>query len=76
MRWTHQPNHSFAKEKTMSKHKAKTNPANPTKPSDATRVQGDVAAKHDGKIPPKSHVRRMQKAAVKNFGKSGGKKTK
>lgn len=60
----------------MSKSKAKTTPANPTTPEDASRVQSSVATKHDGKIPPNSHVKRMQKAAAKRFGKSGGKKSK
>lgn len=58
----------------MSKNKAKSRPAKLTTPVDATRVQGIVAGKHGGQVPKGNYVGRLQRAATKNFGKSGGKK--
>jgi hypothetical protein len=44
-----------------------------TTPSDASRAQSTVARTNGGVIPPTSHVRRLQSAAARNFGKSGSK---
>jgi hypothetical protein len=58
----------------MSKSKAKPRPPKLTKPVDASRAQSAIAGKHDGQVPKDSYVGRLQRAAMKNFGKSGGKK--
>lgn len=57
----------------MHKQQSRTAPTNPTKPSDASRIQGKVALANGGMVPKGSHVGRLQGAAARNFGKSGGK---
>ncbi len=57
----------------MNKHQSRTAPSNPTTPSDASRVQSTVARVSKGAVPKGSHVGRLQRAAARNFGKSGGK---
>lgn len=47
--------------------------SNLTTPTDASRAQGAVARENNGAIPLNSHVRRLQSAAARNFGKSGSK---
>jgi len=44
----------------------------PSTPKVASRVQGAVA-RSTGSIPAGSYVGRIQRAAARNFGKSGGK---
>lgn len=56
----------------MSKSKSHTSPVRTT-PADASRVQRAVAAQHGGQVPKGSYVGRLQGAAAKHFGKSGGK---
>lgn len=58
----------------MSKSKARRRPSKLTAPVDASRTQRAVAGKHEGQVPKDSYVGRLQRAATKNFGKSGGKK--
>lgn len=57
----------------MSKPTVKANPPKLTTPRVVARVQGAVARDNGGLVPKGSHVGRMQKAAVRNFGKPGGK---
>jgi hypothetical protein len=57
----------------MSKASVNVTKTNLTKPKDASRVQGVVAKANGGAIPKGSFVGRMQNAADRNFGKSGGK---
>lgn len=47
--------------------------SNLTKPTDASRVQSAVAKDNGGKVPAGSYVGNLQRAAVRNYGKSGGK---
>lgn len=46
---------------------------NPIKPKDVSRVQSAEAKKTGGKMTKESHVPRMQRAAIENCGKPGGK---
>lgn len=57
----------------MSKSRNNQGPAVPTTPSAASRVQSAVARAHGGVVPKNSYAGRLQGAAVKNHGKSGGK---
>lgn len=55
--------------------KANTNPKTTqlTTPRDASRVQAASAKANGGKVASGSQASRMQAAAARNFGKSGGK---
>lgn len=57
----------------MNKHGQKVSRLKLTTPADATRVQQKVANENGGIVPKGSVVGRLQRAAVKNFGKSGRK---
>lgn len=57
----------------MSKVSGNVTKTNMTKPKDASRVQSVVAQANGGVIPKGSFVGRIQNAANRNFGKSGGK---
>ncbi len=57
----------------MSKPQSRPSPSHPTKPADASRAQSGVALRIGGVVPKGSHVGRLQVAAARNFGKSGGK---
>lgn len=45
----------------------------PTTPATASRVQRAVSLKNGGTVPKGSQASRMQRAAVRTFGKSGAK---
>ena len=55
--------------------KSNTSPKAPllTTPRDASRVQAASAKANGGKVASGSQASRMQTAAARNFGKSGGK---
>jgi len=57
----------------MSKTTNKGAGSKMTTPQDASRVQGSVARSNGGVVPKGSQAGRMQRAASRNFGKSGGK---
>lgn len=57
----------------MTKPEKTTAHSNLTTPEDASRSQSAVARENKGVIPANSHVRRLQSAAARNFGKSGSK---
>lgn len=44
-----------------------------TTPAAASRVQGAIAKTHGGSVPTGSYVGKLQRAAARNYGKSGGK---
>lgn len=52
---------------------SKTKTPSPTTPKAASRVQRATALTNGGAVKSDSVVSRMQRAAVKNFGKSGSK---
>lgn len=53
--------------------KSQQSKSNLTKPADASRAQSAVAKSNGGNVPVGSYVGRLQGAAVRNYGKSGGK---
>lgn len=55
------------------KKPADTSSNKATTPADASRVQSAVAKAHGGAVPKGSYVGRLQGAAARHFGKSGGK---
>lgn len=57
----------------MSKSGNKNNHSALTTPSAASRAQKAVALANGGATPKGSYVGRLQKAAARNFGKSGSK---
>jgi hypothetical protein len=57
----------------MSKSRNNQGHTVPTTPSAASRVQSAVARTHGGVVPKDSYAGRLQGAAIKNYGKSGGK---
>ncbi len=57
----------------MSKSGNNQGRTSPTTPSAAARAQGAVAHTNGGAVPKGSYVGRLQAAATRNFGKSGGK---
>jgi hypothetical protein len=65
--------HSLTKEKLMSKTGNSQGRATSTTPTVASRVQGSVARSTGGAVPKGSYVGRLQGAAARNYGKSGGK---
>lgn len=57
----------------MSKISNIVGPKKPTTPSAASRVQAAAAKQGGGQVAKGSPAARMQSAAARNFGKSGGK---